>query len=77
MDYVGNVIRPPSEANSLILQVTVGCSHNMCTFCGTYKDHTFRVKDMDVIKRDIEEAANYPFQYQKAFFAQLRKRSEL
>ena len=69
MDYVGNVIRPPSEANSLILQVTVGCSHNMCTFCGTYKENPFRVKDMALIKRDIDEAATYPFQYRRAFFA--------
>jgi len=37
MDYVGNLIRPPSEANSIILQVTVGCPHNKCTFCGAYK----------------------------------------
>ncbi|MCP4196834.1 MAG: radical SAM protein [Proteobacteria bacterium] len=69
MDYIGNVIRPPSEANSLILQVTVGCSHNRCTFCGTYKDQAFRLKDMSVVKRDIDEAASYPFQYRKAFFA--------
>ena len=35
MDYQGMVIRPPSEAFSIILQVTLGCSHNTCTFCGT------------------------------------------
>ncbi len=69
MDYVGNVIRPPSEANSLILQVTVGCSHNKCTFCGTYKDNPFRLKDLELVKRDIDEAASYPFQYRKAFLA--------
>jgi radical SAM superfamily enzyme YgiQ (UPF0313 family) len=69
VDYIGNVIRPPSEANSLILQVTVGCSHNMCTFCGTYKDQAFRLKDLDVVKRDIDEAASHPFQYERVFFA--------
>jgi radical SAM superfamily enzyme YgiQ (UPF0313 family) len=68
MDYVGHVIRPPSEAYSMIIQVTVGCSHNMCTFCGTYKDQKYRVKDLSIIKRDIDEAsAMYP--YTKAFLA--------
>ncbi|MBP7735077.1 MAG: radical SAM protein [Spirochaetes bacterium] len=61
MDYVGHVIRPPSEAYSMIIQVTVGCSHNMCTFCGAYKGEKFRLKDMDTIKRDIEEASRYQF----------------
>jgi radical SAM superfamily enzyme YgiQ (UPF0313 family) len=61
MDYVGHVIRPPSEANSMIIQVTVGCSHNMCTFCGTYKGQKFRVKDMTTIRRDIDEASRYQF----------------
>lgn len=68
MDYVGHVIRPPSEAYSMIIQVTVGCSHNRCTFCGTYKEQEFRIKDMSVIKRDIDEASRaYP--YKKAFLA--------
>ncbi len=49
MDYIGNIIRPPSEAQSMIVQVTVGCSHNMCTFCGTYKGQKFRIKDLSII----------------------------
>ena len=61
MDYVGHVIRPPSEAYSMIIQVTVGCSHNMCTFCGTYKEQKYRVKDMETIRRDIDEASRYKF----------------
>ena len=69
MDYVGHVIRPPSEAYSLIIQVTVGCSHNQCTFCGTYKDQKFRLKDMATIKRDIDEAATYRHRFDKAFLA--------
>jgi len=69
MDYVGNVIRPPSEAYSMIIQVTVGCSHNMCTFCGTYKGEDFRVKEFDTIKRDIDEASGYGYGFKKAFLA--------
>ena len=51
----------------MIIQVTVGCSHNQCTFCGTYKDQKFRVKDMATIKRDIDEASRYGFT--RAFLA--------
>ncbi len=69
MDYVGNVIRPPSEAYSMIIQVTVGCSHNMCTFCGTYKEQEFRVKDMRTIKADIDEASSMNYAFDKAFLA--------
>jgi radical SAM superfamily enzyme YgiQ (UPF0313 family) len=58
MDYQGIIIRPPSEANSIILQVTVGCSHNKCTFCGTYKGVRFRIKPESVIEQDIEFAAH-------------------
>lgn len=57
MDYQGTVIRPPSEARSLILQVTVGCSHNRCTFCGAYKDKKFAIKDQATLESDLEEAA--------------------
>jgi len=57
MHYEGMVIRPPSEANSIILQVTVGCSHNKCSFCGTYKGERFRFKDERIIDADIRYAA--------------------
>ena len=57
MHYEGMVIRPPSEANSIILQVTVGCSHNKCSFCGTYKGERFRFKDEHIIDADIRYAA--------------------
>lgn len=53
MHYEGNCIRPPSEAYSILLQVTLGCSHNKCTFCGTYKDKRFTIKDDDTILSDI------------------------
>ena len=51
MNYEGVVIRPPSEANSLILQVTVGCSHNKCIFCPAYKAKRFGIKSLDGIMR--------------------------
>ncbi|NSW86116.1 MAG: radical SAM protein [Syntrophobacteraceae bacterium] len=59
MHYEGTIIRPPSEADSIILQVTVGCSHNKCTFCGTYKGRRFRIKDQKVIDADIAYAADH------------------
>jgi radical SAM superfamily enzyme YgiQ (UPF0313 family) len=62
MEYEGIVIRPPSEADSLILQVSLGCSHNKCTFCPTYKGRRFRIKDLARIKEEIDEMAGYgPF----------------
>ncbi len=57
MHYEGFCIRPPSEAQSILLQVTVGCSHNKCTFCGSYKDKRFRIKEEEIIFRDIRWAA--------------------
>ncbi len=69
MDYVGNIIRPPSEAHSMIIQVTVGCSHNQCTFCGAYKGRDFCVKDIKTIKADIDEASSWGVPFTKAFLA--------
>jgi radical SAM superfamily enzyme YgiQ (UPF0313 family) len=59
MDYVGMIYRPPSEAYSLLIQVTVGCSHNKCTFCGNYQDKKFKIKSLDIIKKDLQEARSY------------------
>jgi radical SAM superfamily enzyme YgiQ (UPF0313 family) len=59
MHYEGNCFRPPSEANSILLQVTVGCSHNRCTFCGSFKEKRFRIKDDDIILSDILFASKY------------------
>lgn len=53
MRYHGTVVRPPSEARSYILQVTYGCSHNQCTFCGTYLDKPFRVRATHEVLEDI------------------------
>lgn len=59
MHYEGRVIRPPSEAYSILLQATVGCSHNKCTFCGTYKDERFKIKPDEAIFADIAYAARH------------------
>ena len=59
MHYEGYCIRPPSEADSILLQVTLGCSHNKCTFCGSYPDKPFKIKDDKIIMSDILYAAKY------------------
>jgi radical SAM superfamily enzyme YgiQ (UPF0313 family) len=51
--YHGAVIRPPSEASSLIVQVTYGCSNNTCDFCGTYLDKPFAVRPFDEVVDDV------------------------
>jgi radical SAM superfamily enzyme YgiQ (UPF0313 family) len=67
MHYEGVIIRPPSEADSILLQVTVGCSHNRCTFCGTYKGQRFRFKDDATIEADINYAAKNLFFLRRIF----------
>ena len=53
------IVRPPSEANSFLLPVTLGCSHNKCTFCGTYTGIKFRIRPLEDIKRDIDKVAEH------------------
>jgi radical SAM superfamily enzyme YgiQ (UPF0313 family) len=61
LDYDGAIYRPPSEARSIILQATVGCSHGRCTFCPSYLEKRFRIKERAVVEADIEKAARlYP-----------------
>lgn len=59
MDYQGQIIRPPSEANSILLQVTLGCSHGKCSFCGAYLNKRFGIKDPETISKDIDFAARH------------------
>lgn len=59
MHYEGSIFRPPNDADSILLQVTVGCSHNRCTFCGAYKNVSFRIKDESIIDEDLVYAAHH------------------
>ncbi len=56
MRYEGQIFRPPSEADAYILQATVGCSWNRCTYCDMYRRKSFRVRDLAETLADIEEA---------------------
>jgi radical SAM superfamily enzyme YgiQ (UPF0313 family) len=69
MRYHGTVIRPPSEANSYILQVTYGCSHNRCAFCGTYMDKPFRARKTNEVLEDIHAAGELPTGARRVFLA--------
>lgn len=59
MRYEGTVYRPPSEAHSLLIQATIGCPHNKCTFCTMYKDTRFRLRPVHEIKEDLDMARDY------------------
>ena len=62
------IIRPPSEADSLLLPVTIGCSHNKCTFCGTYPGVKFRIRHLEDIKQDIDKVAqDYSWSLRRVF----------
>lgn len=70
MKYEGTVYRPPSEAYSLIVQATVGCSQNECTFCAMYKEQKFRIRSVKEIKEDLLYGKNhYGNQVQRIFLA--------
>ena len=67
MVYIGNIFRPPAEYNSILLQVTIGCSHNKCRFCGMYKNKQFKIKDESLINQDIDYASQH-FRDKKRMF---------
>lgn len=70
MQYEGDVYRPPSEARSLIIQVTIGCSHNKCTFCHMYTEKQFRIRKEEEILKDLDECrAMYGPWVRRVFFA--------
>lgn len=81
MRYEGDVYRPPSEAYSLIIQVTIGCSHNKCTFCDMYKAKRFHLRPMSEVMEDLSEARRQYRVIERIFLADgdalIRKTSDL
>lgn len=70
MRYEGTIYRPPSEARSYILQATIGCSWNHCTYCDMYRAKKFRVRDLEQTLADVRAAgAAYGDQVRKVFVA--------
>ena len=69
MRYEGRVFRPPSEAYSLIVQVTVGCSHNKCTFCDMYKEKRFHLRKLEDVLEDFNIARRQYRYIERVFLA--------
>ena len=69
MRYSGVVYRPPSEGRSLIVQATIGCSHNKCTFCDMYKDKVFQIRKVEDVLQDFREARSYYPYVRRIFLA--------
>lgn len=69
MRYEGTLYRPPSEGRSYILQATIGCSHNLCTYCDMYRDKDFRLRDLDAVLEDVAEAGRRHPRVEKVFVA--------
>jgi radical SAM superfamily enzyme YgiQ (UPF0313 family) len=67
MALEGRIFRPPSEAKSLLIQITLGCSHNECVYCDMYRDKQFRPKPFDTVLDDIAEAKALGPRFNKVF----------
>ena len=67
MRYVGDIYRPPSEAYSLLVQVTIGCSHNKCTFCNMYKAKQFKVRRPEEVLEDLAWARSHYNRVERIF----------
>ena len=69
MHYTGMTFRPPFESQSVILQVTAGCSHNKCAFCSMYRDVPFAVSPLEEVEADLAEAARFAPYARRVFLA--------
>lgn len=69
INYEGTVYRPPSEAYSLIIQVTIGCAHNKCSFCSMYKDKKFKIRNVEEVYEDLYEARKLYKSVKRIFLA--------
>lgn len=69
LNYHEPLYRPPAEANSLILQVTIGCSYNKCSFCSMYETKKFEIKSFDEIFKDIDKVSKYYGEIRRVFLA--------
>lgn len=69
LTYDEPLYRPPAEANSFILQITLGCSFNNCTFCSMYKTKEYKQKDLQTIKKEIKTFSSYDNTITKVFLA--------
>jgi radical SAM superfamily enzyme YgiQ (UPF0313 family) len=71
VEYVNPFFRPPSEGNSFILQATIGCSHNECTYCAMYRkdEQRFRARPMTEIKAIVDEASEFGYIADRVFIA--------
>lgn len=67
MRYIGDIYRPPSEAYSLLVQVTIGCSHNKCTFCNMYKAKQFKVRKPEEVLEDLAWARGHYNRVERIF----------
>ena len=59
LNYQEPLYRPPAEGNSLILQITIGCSYNKCSFCSMYETKEFKKKSLDEVFQDIDKVSIY------------------
>lgn len=67
MRYIGDIYRPPSEAYSLLVQVTIGCSHNKCTFCNMFKEKQFKVRRQEEVLEDLAWARSHYSRVERIF----------
>lgn len=68
MHFTGNIYRPPQEANTPLLQITAGCSHNSCAFCSMHKEVPFRVSPMEELEEDLKELRGQNPYYRSIYF---------